>query len=153
MRPSDPEARKKYDQLAAEDERVRQRGVRNSALKAWGEDCRRMVEDSLAGFLGRGDLDGLATMTNTIASKVKDAPTRDQLLKVAAERIKAWAVEGSVQRFLLLGDLDGLAAMTNAIARKIEDARTRDQLLKRAEERSRRWAEEKSRQGAAEPPK
>jgi hypothetical protein len=87
-RPSDPEARKQYDQWVAEDEQFRQRVLRNQGLKKWGEDCRRHLEDSLEWFVGRGDFDGLGAITNAIALKIKDAPTRDKLLQRAQELSK-----------------------------------------------------------------
>ena len=91
--PLDPEARKKYDQWVAENERVRLRFRRNRMLKTWGEDCRRHLESSLEWFVGRGDFDGLGAITNAIALKIKDAPTRDKLLQRAQELSKKRAEE------------------------------------------------------------
>jgi hypothetical protein len=90
MRPSDPEARKRYDQLAAEDERGRQRSVRNSALRSWGEHCRRELEGQLAGVVAHGEFDALATITNAIARKISDAQVRDKLLKGVEDEARIW---------------------------------------------------------------
>jgi hypothetical protein len=85
-RPSDPEARKQYDQWVAEDEQFRQRVLRNQGLKKWGEACRRHLQASLEGSVARGEFEAVAAITNAIARKIKDAPTRDQLLKGVEEQ-------------------------------------------------------------------
>jgi hypothetical protein len=90
-RPSDPEARKQYDQWVAEDEQFRLRFSRNRLLKTWGEACRRHLQGSLEGSVARGEFEAVAAITNAIARKIKDAPTRDQLLEGVEEQSRKWA--------------------------------------------------------------
>ncbi len=80
--------RKKYEEWAAENERLTERVNTNVFLKRIAKHSQHVVAFFLEGFVGSRQFERVGVLTNAIALKVKDPQTRDQLLKGVEEAAK-----------------------------------------------------------------
>ncbi len=88
LMPLDSPERKKYEEWAAENERLTERVNKNVVLKRIASQTRHQLTFSIAGIVGGRQFDRVGALTNAITLRIEDPQTRDQLLKGVEEATK-----------------------------------------------------------------